>query len=77
MANDDLSLYTGSMANILNVKRDLLGSEAPVFDQNGWNQSLLMDPSNLQIQKWIFAWMFVRSNYKKLMSTLKDPDENF
>ena len=59
MAFDNLSLYTSMMANILEVKQTLFGCVAPVHDRIGWNQSLCDDPSMLQIQKWLFAWMFV------------------
>lgn len=77
MALDDLAIYTASMASILNVKSTILGCESPVLDRNDWIQSIIENPSDLQIQKWIFAWLFVRSNYKKLVSQLKPPDEKF
>ena len=35
------------------------------------------EPSDLQIQKWIFAWLFVRSNYKHIGFNLKLPEELF
>ena len=77
MAVEDLSIYTSTMASILDVKCDLLGCEAPVLDRKEWIQSIIEQPSNLQIQKWIFAWMFARANYKKFVVNLKHPDEIF
>jgi len=59
LATEDLSLYTGTMARILDVKRTVLGCENPVLDRYGWIQSLVEDPSSIQLQKWMFAWMFV------------------
>ena len=76
-ARDDLSRYTGAIASILNVKQNLVGCEAPVLDRDGWIGSLKQNPTNEQLQKWIFAWMYVRSNYNKMCSTLKHPDEIF
>ena len=77
MAFEDLSMYTSTMASILNVKRNILGCDSPVLDRKDWVQSLLDDSSSLQIQKWLFAWMYVRSNYKKMIAHLKHPDERF
>ena len=77
MALENLSEYTGAMASILNVKRTIVGCEAPVLDRDDWIESLVDNPTNEQLQKWIFAWMYVRTNYKKLVSTLKQPNENF
>ena len=77
MAFEDLSYYTSMMARILDVKQNVLGIEAPVLDRNGWNESLLTNQSDLQIQKWLFAWMYVRSNYTKLITKLKNPDVSF
>jgi len=77
MAIDDLSLYTNTMASILDVKINVLGCETPVYDRNNWIQSLMGEPSDLQIQKWIFAWLFVRSNYNHIGFNLKSPEELF
>src|SRR5688572_16675484 len=77
MASDDLSSYTTMMASILEVKTIVAGCESPVIDRSGWNCSLESNPSQLQIQKWIFAWLFARSNYTKFISTLNNPDESF
>lgn len=77
MAHEDLSKFTSDMAMILNVKQNVLNCEAPVLDRKDWIQSLTDDCSNIQIQKWIFAWMFVRPNYKKLVTRFKNPDEKF
>ena len=77
LANEDLSLYTSTMASILNVRQNLLGCESPVLNRDDWIKSIVDNPSDLSIQKWIFAWMYVRSNYKKLVSQVKSPDENF
>lgn len=65
------------MAAILDVKRTVEGGQNPVLDRNTWIQSLVEDPSELQLQKWIFVWMYVRSNFKKMVTTLKHPDEIF
>ena len=48
-----------------------------VYDRNKWIQSLMGEPSDLQIQKWIFAWLFVHSNYKHIGFNLKPPEEVF
>ena len=77
LAGEDLLLYTGMMASILGVTRNLLGCEALVHNRKEWMQSLIENPTSLQLQKWIFAWFFVRANYKKLVSKLKGPDESF
>jgi len=77
LVTEDLSNYTSTMASILDVKRTVLGKDDPVYDRNGWIQSLVENHSHLQLQKWMFAWMFVCSNYKKFVSTFKHPDENF
>jgi len=77
LAMEDLSRYTTMMAFILGVKKLVLACESPVYDRNDWIKSLQDDPSNIQIQKWIFAWLYVRSNYKKLVCQLKDPEESF
>jgi len=69
-ANDDLSMYTSTMAAILDVKCKVLGCEQPVHDRHAWIQSVVDDPSNLQIEKWIFAWLYVQSTYNKLVSRL-------
>lgn len=76
-ANDDLSLYTSTMAAILGVKRNVLGSDSQVMDRKDWIQALMDDPSSCQLQKWIFAWMYARTNYKKFVSNFKEPDEIF
>ena len=60
-AREDLSKYTGAMASILNVKRTIIGCEAPVLDRAGWIDALVQSPTNEHLQKWIFAWMYVRS----------------
>jgi hypothetical protein len=77
LATEDLSSYTVMMATILDVRRSILGCESQVLDRNDWIESLVENHSNLQIQKWLFAWMFVRSNYKKLVSNFKQPEEKF
>ena len=77
MAVEDLSVYTSTIASILDVKRNLLGCEAPVLDRKDWIQSISEQPSDLQIQKWIFAWMFARANYKKFVVNWKHPNEIF
>jgi len=77
MANEDLSIYTINIAQILNVKKMENGCESPVRDKKDWIKSIIDDPSNLQLQKWIFAWLYVRSNYKKLVCNLKQPDNSF
>lgn len=77
MAYDDLSLYTIRMASMLDIKHKVLDMEAPVLDRKDWMKSLSENPSNLQVQKFIFAWFFARTNYKKLVSELMEPDENF
>jgi len=77
MAVDDLSNYTSAMAKILDVKQHTHGYESPVMDRNEWIQSLMENPSELQIQKWIFAWMFVRANYTKFAQGFKLPEELF
>ena len=76
-ANDDLSMYACTMALLLNVNKIILGYDFPVLDRNDWIQLLVDDPSNIHLQKWIFAWMYVRSNYKKFVSKLKHPEERF
>ena len=77
LAIEDLANYTQRMASILNVKRTISGCEQPVLDRKGWINSIIEDPSNLQLEKWIFAFLFARSNYKKFVSQLKHPDETF
>ena len=77
MAIEDLSKYTGMMASILNVTKRVVGCDMPVLTRQDWIESLTHDPSNIQLQKWIFAWMYVRANYKKLVPIMKLPDENF
>lgn len=77
MIIEDLSMYTSMMASILDVKMTLVGCKAPVQNRNDWNNSLTSDNSSLQLQKWIFAWMYARSNYNTLVINLKSPDESF
>lgn len=77
MAVDDLSSYTRMMATILEVKRNLMGCDGPVLDRNDWNQSLLSNPSKIQLQKWIFAWMYARTNLKKKVVSLRAPEVSF
>jgi len=77
MANEDLSMFTSAMATILNVKQTVNGSDHPVLDCKDWIQSLSEDCSEVQLQKWIFAWMFVRANYNKFVSKIRSPEEMF
>src|SRR5688500_9926545 len=71
-ATDDLKHYTKMMAHILEVKTSVVGCESTVHDRNDWTWSIIANPSNLQIQKWIFAWLYARSNYKKFVTNFKN-----
>ena len=77
LAVEDLSIYTSTMATLLGVKIKTLGNESPVYDRNDWMESLMGDPSSIQLQKWIFAWIFIRNNFKKIGIQSKSPEEIF
>ena len=49
----------------------------PVLDKSGWIKSLIEDNSDLQIQKFIFAWMHIRRQYKSILPSKKGPAELF
>jgi len=73
----DLSQYTREMARILDVTFTLEGQKVPVLDKSGWIKSLIEDKSDLQIQKFIFAWMHIRRQYRRMLPSGKGPAELF
>ena len=76
-ARAELSQYTREMANILGMTCTVEGQQVPVLDKSGWMQSLREDSSDLQIQKFIFAWMHIRKQYKSILPSKKRPEEIF
>lgn len=76
-ARKDLSHYTRQMANILEMTFTVEGQQVPVLDKSGWIESLKQDKSDLQIQKFIFAWMHIRRQYKTILPRGKGPAQLF
>ena len=61
MAIDDLLHYMITMASILDVKINVLGCKTPVYDCNNWIQSLMGEPSVLQLQNgFLLGCLFVQ-----------------
>jgi hypothetical protein len=77
MANNDIAGYTRDMAKLLDMTVTICNEKVPVQNKNDWCRSLIEDTSNEQTQKFIFAWMFIRQQYKTLTYSKKGPDELF
>jgi hypothetical protein len=77
MANNDIARYTRDMAKLLDMTVTICNEKVPVQNRDDWCRSLIEDPSNEQTQKLIFAWMFIRQQYKTLTYSKKGPDELF
>jgi hypothetical protein len=77
MATDDCARYTRDIAKILDVTVSICEERVPVGNRDEWCESLLQDHSNLQTQKFVFAWLYIRHQYKSLSVSKKGPDELF
>jgi hypothetical protein len=77
MANNDIARYTRDMAKLLEMTVTICNEKVPVQNRDDWCHSLIENPSNEQTQKFIFAWLFIRQQYKTLTYSKKGPDELF
>ena len=64
-ANANIHAYTQDMARLLDVcDKDTL---QPVRGKSEWIAAIATDPTELHIQKWIFAWRYIMESAEKVM----------